>query len=338
MPHTILLTGGSGYLGQHVLTELLQSSPRSQIRVVDLRPAPFPSADIEADPRVEQYLEVDILDEEKLAPLFEGVDQVVHMASAISYSVKDRAWLESMNIWGTRIIASLALSHGVKRLVNISSMAALGYNDDPHAPVDESFRFDWKIARRQRKYYMLTKHLGDQEVALVQARGLNAVTIYPGLLFGPGNGVLAFKLIRAIRAGKIPFNLPGGINVVDVRDVARGIAAVVTGDIRNGKFLFTGRNLTYQELNSVIASQVNVSPPRRTLPRLLRSPLYGLLVPVEWLARKRLDMTAEILSSGFIYRYYDNGQAAASLGWKPRIPLPQTIADTLAWMEAHAIA
>ena len=123
---------------------------------------------------------------------------VIHLAGIVSFSLKDKALLEKVNIEGTKNMLLAAKENKVKQFIHISSVAALGYNDDPENPIDEDFKFDWEIAKRKKKYYMLTKHLADVEIEKNKG-SLNTVVLYPGLMFGPGDKTNSGRLISAIK-------------------------------------------------------------------------------------------------------------------------------------------
>ncbi len=335
---TVLLTGGCGFLGQHLVRDLLREFPEVHLRIIDLQPNPFARFNFSSDNRVEVRLGLDICDLQAIRDAFQGVEVVVHLAGLVSPSLKDRVALERVNVQGTRNVLRASREHDVSLFIHISSVAGLGYNNDPRHPADETFRFDWAVARRKNKYYMLTKHLADQEVEACRRDGSAAVILYPGLMFGPGDYRNTANMIRAVDQGKIPAIPPGGTNVADVRDVARGIVAVLKHDLRDGNYLLSGWNLTFKEIFHTIAGETGGKAPRLTLPRALRPLLYWVLRAGESIAGSRLDLSASELDSSFRYRYFDHSRARSSFGWSPSISFEQTIADTYAWMRENDLA
>lgn len=335
---TILLTGGCGFLGQHLSQALLTEFPDVHLRIIDLQPNPYPLVDLTSDPRVEIRTNLSICNLEAIQSAFHGVDVVVHLASLISQSLHDRECLHRANVLGTRNVLTASFRSGAALCIHIGSVAALGYMDDPNNPVDETFRFDWSLAESRHKYYMLTKHLADLEVEACRRKGLAAVILHPGLMFGPGDYRNTAKLIRAVSHNRVLFCTSGGNNVVDVRDIARGIVAVMQHGISSGDYLLAGWNLPFRELFRTIASETGGKAPRVTLPPSFRSPLYRLLLAWEYLAGKRLNLSASDLDSAFRYRYFDHSKAEKCFGWSPAIPFNQTIADAYAWMKDHDLA
>ncbi len=332
-PENILITGGCGFLGQHLLRHLIESfGDDIHIRVLDLNK---PATDIFDFPKyhnVEVVLGSDICDNEGISNHFAGIGLVIHLAGVVSFALKDKQLLHRVNVDGTRNVLRAAAGHNVDDFIHVSSVAAMGYNDDRDSPVNEDFRFDWRIAERKRKYYMLTKHLADVEVEKYIEDDHNCVILYPGLMFGPGDVTNSARLINAVRASRIPFNMPGGTNIVDVRDVARGIVTTIERDVTCGKFLLAGENLTFTDINRTIAEKLDVKPPSRRLPRPLCPLLFRLLLAWESISSKRLQLTADNLDSAAMFRYFDSSRAKQQLGWLGQIPFAQTIQDTIEWM------
>ncbi len=331
----VLITGGCGFLGQHLLahlTEPLNTGAIAGIDVLDLRPPAVALFDFDTNAAIRRLPNADIHDYEAISPAFAGVDCVIHLAGLVSFAWRDRDALHGVNVGGTANVVRAIREHGVRRFIHVSSVAALGYGDDPARPIDEDYRFDWSIAQRVGKFYMLTKHLADLEVSCIKGDA-SCVTLYPGLMFGPGDTTNSARLIEAICRGKVPFNMPGGTNIVDVRDVARGIASVLLQPDVTGHYLLSGWNLTFCEVNAIIARQLGVQAPRRMLGRWTRPFLVPVLRVVERIGR-RTELAADQLDSAYLFRYFDHSRAKQRLGWEPRIGFEQTIQDTIAWMRA----
>jgi len=329
----IVITGGCGFLGQFIVRQLLETGNCPLLKIIDLKANGAALFDFAGDKNVEIVLGADVCDYDSIVGEFTGADCVIHLAGVVSFSLKDELLLRSVNVDGTRNVLRAAHDNDVKCVIHVSSVAALGYNDDKDNPVNEEFGFDWSIAEKRKKFYMLTKHLADLEVAEFRRQGLNTVVVYPGLMFGPGDAANSARLIKAINSRKIPFNMPGGTNIVDVRDVAAGIVGIVKDGVNQGDYLLSGDNLTFGQSNRTIAEALATKPPALTLPRFLNGPLFRLLLLIESVSKKKLELTADNLDSAFKFRYFDNAKAKNQLGWQPQISFRQTIKDTIEWMK-----
>lgn len=329
----ILITGGCGFLGQYLTKDLLLEFHDLKIKILDLNPNPNPLFDFRHYPNVKMSINKDICDYHSIENEFKNVDLVIHLAGLVSYSLKDKELLERVNVQGTKNILEIVASNNIKNLLHISSSAALGYGDEKNKWIDENFDFDWNIARKRRKYYMLTKHFADVEVKKFINTGLNGVIIFPSAMFGPGDLANSSRLIKAIKNGNVLFNMPGGYSVIDVRDVSRGILAILQRGITRGEYLLTGHNLTCEEINRIIAEELSVRPPQLSLPRILSPLLFYPFLLFESISQSRPELTADNLDSAFKFRYFDNTKAKRELGWQPNFSFKRTIKDTINWMD-----
>lgn len=331
----VVITGGCGFLGQHLTKELIRVFPALKVRIVDLKPNPSPLFDFSNNPNVEILFNKNVCDY-SIKDDFKGVDAVIHLAGIVSFSLKDKELMEKVNVNGAKNLLKIVDENKIKLFLHISSVAALGYNDDRNKPIDETFKFDWDIAKSKKKFYMLTKYLADVEVEKARKKGLNMVIVYPGLMYGPGDLTNQSRFIKAMKDRKIPLNMPGGTNVIDVRDVARGIVTVLKKEVYGGDFLLSGYNLTFKEINQIIAGELGVKPPSITLPKskVLNSLMFYLMLFIESLA-KNIDLTADNIDSAFKFRYFDNSKAKNELGWEPKIRFEKTIKDMIIWMNKN---
>jgi nucleoside-diphosphate-sugar epimerase len=334
-PERILITGGCGFLGQYLTSDLLEALPGVKIKILDLKHNPNSIFDFNANPNVRIVTGKDIRDFDEIVNDFRDIDLVIHLAGLVSFSIKDRKLLNDINVLGTRNVLKAAVENKVRNFIHISSVTALGYNDDPNEPIDEDFQFDFSIAEKRKKFYMLSKHQADIEVKKHANQGLNAIIFYPGLMLGPGDTINSAKLVNAINSHKIPFNMPGGTNVIDVRDVSNGIVAAITKDICKGDFLLSGWNLTFTDINKTIALALAVFAPRKTLPRFLNPVLFKFLQLIETLSKNKLELTADNLDSAFKFRYFDNSRAKNTLDWSPQITFWETVNDIIEWMNKN---
>ncbi|MCK4667279.1 NAD-dependent epimerase/dehydratase family protein [Candidatus Dependentiae bacterium] len=332
-----LITGGCGFLGQHLVNDLVNEFSDLKIKILDLKPNPKPLFDFSDNPNVEVSLQKDICDYGSIENEFMNIDLVIHLVGLISFSLKDKELLEKVNILGTKNILKAISSNKIKNLIHISSVAALGYRDDKNEAINETYDYDWNIAKKRKKYYMLTKHLADIEIENYIKEGLNAVILYPGLMFGPGDLTNSSKLIRAIKYRRIPFNMPGGTNVIDVRDVSAGIVAILRKGIYDGNYLLSGYNLTIKDVNNIIAKELGVKPPKLTLLRILGSIMFNLVLVIESKVSRELEVAADNIDSAFKFRYFNNLKAKRELEWSPKISFRKTINDTIKWMDENGL-
>ena len=332
----ILITGGCGFLGQYVIQTLLSTIPNISIKVVDIKDRYLKLFDYGCND-VEFIIGKNISDYNSIRQEFVGVDAVIHLAGLVSFSYVDRDLLREVNVLGTRSVLRASEEAKVSKFLHISSVAAFGYTNDPNVLAEENFLFDWEIAKRKKKYYMLSKYEADQEVLATCKRGFNATIVAPGLMLGPGDFANSVKLIRAIAEKKIPFNPPGGTNIVDVRDVACGIVQLLQQPKGRPVYFLSGENLTLEEVHRVIAGHLKTDPPRFKLPRCLRDPLFLFTLFLEKTRREKISLSADNIDSAFCFRYFSNKRAFEDIRWAPKISFSETIHQTIEWMKTHGL-
>ena len=343
----VLVTGGCGFLGKYLVKDLLEKDSDARVRVTDLVRSKEGLPEYMQGPRVELALGKDVRSYMDMRESFDDVDLVYHLAGLVSFWRKDKKRLHEINVGGTENVIKCALEAGVDKHVHVSSVAALGYDGGYYArsgvAVDEKHKFDWHWAENLKKDYMMSKRRADLKVhQAVDEKGLPGVIAYPGLMLGPGDLNNSIKLIGAINDGKVPFNMPGGTNVLDVRDVSRGLVGMAEkGRVGEG-YLLSGHNLSFSEMNEEISNALGVEAPRKTIPMCL-SPLFHFIGGLEifegrgLLGKLQVPIPADSVDSSFKFRYFDNSKARRELGWEPEIEFGKTIEDSVEWARAEGV-
>ncbi len=305
----ILVTGATGMIGSALVRRLVASGER-----VAIYRRSSSSTDLlgEVSGQVDHRLG-DMTDIESIHKAFAGIDVVFHVAGHIGFGgrgTEDR--LRKVNVEGTAHIVNAGLEHGIDRLVATSSMAAFGKPKDPDELIDE--QTDGRPADGISAY-ALSKYGGELEVQRGIAEGLDAVIVNPALVFGEGrSGENTWRLVEAVRDGRLPGYPPGGTNVVDVLDVVEGhIQALHLGKCGERYFLGS-ENLSWREIMTTLAHALGVSPPRFRIPPflILSSGLFMQSVARLLGTEPRLSLEAARLS--IKGRRYSNLKAKTELG------------------------
>jgi dihydroflavonol-4-reductase len=324
----VLITGGFGFLGRHLVERLLDLHP-IDLSVTDIQAAPSERRD-----GVSYTGGVNILDAATIREAVAGADAVIHLAGLVSFWSGDRDRLYEVNQMGTRNVAEACAHARVKRLLHVSSVAAIGFNDREDVPIDEAYPFDWSSAAG--KDYMLSKKAAEGELLTAARAGVSVVTANPGALYGPGDRT-NIGLFQAIRARRLPVVLPGGTNVVDARDVARGLLMLLLSDARDERFILGGHNLRITEIVRTISRVLRVPVAPRLIPRRLHGPICFAAKQLERVLPGSPKLTSDHVDSAFRFRYFSSAKAARVLGWRARIPFARAVADAAAEMEAAGL-
>jgi dihydroflavonol-4-reductase len=314
-----LVTGGTGFVGLHVAKELARRGDELRLLVRE-------QSDTEPLKGVEFERAVgDVTDRDAVRKAMKGVERVFHVAGTTSMRSRARDRVFQVNVQGTRNVMEEALRAGVLRAVLTSSSSAVGAAK-PGETIDESQPF---TVGRLGIAYINSKHEAELVSMRVAAKGLGVVIVNPSFVLGPDDpnpSGTSNALVRRLLLRRIPGYLDGAINVVDVRDVARGhVLADERGD-DGERYLLTGRNFTLQRLFADLSRIADVPPPAvRMQGRLVVAGVSAME-----LMGLRLPTSVDEVRSGTQWFTYRNDKAREKLGWEPR-PHEETLDDTVCW-------
>lgn len=232
---------------------------------------------------------------------------------------RDREAVFDLNVRGTRVLLEEALAAGVERVVHTSSVAAIGVAK-PGGTLDEAATFN---AAHLGIAYVNSKHEAEVEALRIGARGLPVVVVNPSFVFGPEDPTgTSMGLVRRFLQRRIPLYVDGALNIVDVRDVARG-------------HLLAARNFTLDRLFADLSRISGVEAPGLKLP----GPLVLAALNAGGRLGVKLPSEPDEVRSAMQWWTYKNTKAKRELGFKPR-PHEETLVDAVRWQtEAlnHAI-
>jgi len=316
-----LVTGATGFVGLHVARELAHRGDELRLLV---RPESNtePLEGIDFEPATG-----DVTDRDAVRRAMRGVERVFHVAGTTSMRSRDRLRVFEVNVEGTRNVFEEALSAGVERAVLTSSSSAVGAAT-PGETIDEQQPF---TVGRLGVAYINSKHDAELAAMRTAAKGLSVVIVNPSFVLGPDDpnpSGTSNALIRRLLLRRIPGYVDGAINIVDVRDVARGhLLADELGETSE-RYLLTGRNFTLQRLFADLSRIAGVpTPPVRMHGRLVVMGVEGME-----LAGIRLPTSADEVRSGTQWFTYRNDKAREMLGWEPR-PHEETLEDAVRWQQ-----
>lgn len=197
MPLTVLITGGAGFIGRHLIDELLSEDTLlevGELRVFDCNPLPkdVPRA---SDPRL-QVIRGDIRREDQLAEVVRGVDLIFHLAAVVDWGALPPKEILDINVGGTRRILAAARRRGVRALVHASSIDAV-YDGEEHLDIDESFPYPGRYAST----YCESKALGEQLALDAHGDELRTCALRPSDVYGPADPFHLEALSEMARSG-----------------------------------------------------------------------------------------------------------------------------------------
>lgn len=327
----VLVTGGTGLLGSHLLFRLsLENEPIRAIyrdvskieHVKRLFQYYSPDRHIELFNRI-TWVEGDILDIVSLEEALINVETVYHCAGFVSFVKKHFHQLIKVNREGTANVVNCSIQAGVKKLCYVSSTAAIG--GEPGDRVTENTQ--WKDAIK-RNGYSISKYSAEKEVWRGVEEGLDCIIVNPSVIFGAGFwDESSLTIFRTIHKG-LRFYTPGSNAFVDARDVADIMVRLCKSDIKNQRFLCVGHNMKFKDLLSNIAVHLGKNPPTILTPKWL----MGLTWRFSWLLAKFRGKAAAVTrataKTAFCSMKYDNKKVKDQLHFEFR-PFEDTIQNTI---------
>ncbi len=307
----ILITGATGFLGSHLCRRLnceghevtIFRRPTSNIA---------PLRGLELNQTIG-----DITDAEALNRAIKGQEVVVHAAAHLAYWGSLRDLQTRTNVEGSRNVATACSRYGVKRLLHVSSVAAIGIPSDPDRPADEAFPFNLEQSGLN---YHISKWRAEQEVLKQVADGMDAVIVNPGSLWGPfGNRVRGSELIENVRRHRVVPYFQGGMNVVHVDDVVDGIMSALRQGRKGERYILGGENLTFLQIAELAALRLRLRRTFIQLPSLVTGVAAMLVEPTGRFLGKRPRITYEIHYCSNRYQFYASGKARSELEYHPRL-------------------
>lgn len=254
----VLVTGASGFLGGELVKQLVANG--ESVRVI--KRANSNLTYLQNIIHKIDIVEADILDVPSLEIAFEGVEKIYHSAAVIGY---DASYYDSMyktNIEGTANVVNMALDKGVKKLLHISSIAAIG--GKPNELIDEETKWE---KNEWTTHYGITKMLAEREVYRGISEGLDAVIVNPGIIIGIGNDEhkSLIQLFKRIANKKMPFYTTGTNGFIDVEDVVKASIQLMNSTVSAERFILINENISFKNYFEKIAKATNVEAPKKAL-------------------------------------------------------------------------
>jgi dihydroflavonol-4-reductase len=324
-----LVTGGTGFVGANVARELVAAG--ETVRVLAR-----PGGDRRAlDGVAVEFVEGDLLDPASLRRAVRGVRTVYHVAADYRLWAPDPSVLYRTNVDGTRAVLEAAGEAGVGRIVYTSSVGALGIPKDGRPGTEDT---PVSLADMVGDYKR-SKFLGEQVALELARRGLPVVVVNPSAPVGPWDvkPTPTGQMIVDFMRGRMIATVDTGLNVVHVRDVARGHLLAAERGKPGERYILGHRDLPLNEIFGILADLTGRRPPRFRVPyalawigaacfevaaRLTRRPPAVPLTAVR-MARKRM--------------YFSAARAVRELGL-PQTDVRVALGDAVAWFQAHGYA
>mgnify|MGYP000680324584 FL=1 len=329
--HTV--TGATGLLGAHLVVHLLQQ--QKQVRVVHRASSQLgilkkvlgyyhPKVQEQFD-KIE-FAEADLLDLPALEQALQGTDYLYHCAAVVSFAPADKARMLDENPTGTANLVNLALHLGIKKLMHVSSVAALGRKEGQQHFDEESH---W-VESKNNSAYAKSKYLAELEVWRAHEEGLNLVIVNPSIIIGPGPWQSGSAALFSRIAQGFKFYTQGVNAYVDARDVAAIMEQLMHSEIDGERFVVAAENWTYQKFFASVAHALGVKAPSIEVKPWMSNLAWRIEKLKSWLTGKKPMITKETASTALQACYYENQKVRQALNFEFR-PLEQSVQEIAAF-------
>jgi len=268
-----------------------------------------------------QWLEADILDIISLEDAMEDTDVVIHSAAIVSFLRKDRKAMYHTNIEGTANVVNAALEKKVRKLVHISSVAAVGRTASGGHVNEEKKWEDVKI----NTHYAISKHKSELQVWRGFGEGLETVILNPSTILGFGNWNNGSSAIFKNVFEEFKWYAPGTNGFVDVADVARAAVLLMESSVSGERFIVNGDNWPFKRLQDTIAENFSKKKPTRKTNATLLGIAWRLEKIKSWFTGRRPLLTKESARVAVSKTYFDTDKIREALPGFSFTPLEKTI-------------
>jgi nucleoside-diphosphate-sugar epimerase len=327
----ILVTGGTGLVGSHLLFDLCKSGER--VRAIKRRESSvvnvkkvfeYYTSDAALLLKNIEWVDANLLDVYSLTDAMQDVTKVFHCAAMVSFEPKRAEEMMMINSEGTANMINAALAKGIKKFCHISSIATIGNAENGALADEETF---WKSSP-ENSNYSISKYAAEREVWRAAAEGLDMVIVNPSLIIGAGNWQQSSSNIFSKAYKGIKFYTEGSTGFVDVRDVSALMILLMKSEIKNQRFLLSSENKSFQSFFNLIHQEFNKPKPKIKAGKLLSSFAWRAEKISCLLSGEAPLITKETVNSAHRVSRFSNEKILKTFPDFKFIPVEQSIKDT----------
>ncbi len=324
------VTGATGFLGSHVAHVLVEQG-------ADLRLLVRSTSNLKnLEGLNAETATGDLRDPASLQKAMAGCETVFHVAADYRLWVRDPAEMYRSNVEGTRAVLEAARKNGVRNVVYTSTVATIGFTGNGH-PADE----DSPVSLAEMiGHYKRSKFMAEQ-VALEAGQGaMRVVTVNPTTPIGEQDikPTPTGRIVVDFLKRKFPAYVETGLNLVDVRECARGHITAMEKGNSGERYILGGENLTLKQILDKLAAISGLPSPTVKLPYAVA---YVAGAVDEMFSGRLLGRepraTIETVRMGKKKMWATSGKAERELGWKT-IPVDGALRRAVEWFQANGYA
>lgn len=322
----ILITGGTGFLGTHLVRQFLDAG------VKNLRVMASSVPNWMTDAGVEPFAG-SVTRREDVANATKNCEAIYHLAGKVSFAYDGAAQMNRIHVEGTRLLCEAAKENKVKNFILASSSGTSAITEDGTI-VDETYPQPVEILSKWA-YYASKYYQEKTALRYFQDKGERLVMLNPSLLLGSGDDRLSStKIVLEFMSKKFPYTPSGGVNFVDARDAATAFMNALDKGRHNERYLLGAVNWTVQEFFGRLERLSGVSAPMISVPKSVAVFGSNLISNLYKSFDKAAPFEASEVEMGEYFWYFDSSKAEEELGFTTRDP-QETLQDTIKYLREN---
>jgi dihydroflavonol-4-reductase len=315
----ILVTGASGFVGQH-LVRLLSSKGMKVRALYNNTPPGKNLIGLEGV----HWVKCDLLDVYDVEEAIQDIVEIYHCAGIVSFDPSDKEQLLHFNVESTANLVNQALEQSIRKFIFISSVAALGRSEDEHTEITEEEQWE---ESKYNSAYGLSKHLAEMEVWRGIGEGLNAAIVNPATILGTGDWDKGSARLIKVVDREFPFYTMGVTAWVDVNDVVNAAYLLMNSDIEAERFIISAGNYSFREIFTQMAHALGRKPPHIKANALIAGLVWRWNALRKALTGRTVTVTKETARTAQRTSTYSNKKFLEYFPQFTYTPIHQTIAD-----------
>ena len=322
----ILITGGTGFLGTHLVRQFLDTGAKNLRVMASSVPEWMTDAGVEA-------FAGSVTKKEDVAEATKNCEAIYHLAGKVSFAYDGAAQMNRIHVEGTRLLCEAAKENKVKNFILASSSGTSAITEDGEI-TDETYPQPVEILTKWA-YYASKYYQEKTALRVFQDKGERLVILNPSLLLGAGDERLSStKVVLDFMAKKLPITPTGGLSFVDARDAAGAFLNALDKGKHGERYLLGAVNWTVAEFFGRLERLSGVSAPLLKVPKAVAIAGSNFISSLYKTFDKSAPFEASEVEMGEYFWYFDSAKAVEELDFTVRDPM-ETLQDTIKYLREN---
>ena len=322
----ILITGGTGFLGTHLVRQFLESGAKN------LRVMASSVPEWMTDSGVEPFVG-SVTNKEDVSAATKNCEAIYHLAGKVSFAYEGAAQMNKIHVEGTRLLCQAAKENKVKNFILASSSGTSAVSETPEI-LDETYPQPVSILTKWA-YYASKYYQEKTALRAFADKGERLVILNPSLLLGSGDERLSStKVVLDFMAKKLPITPSGGINFVDAQDAANAFLNALNMGRNRERYLLGAANWTVSEFFGRLERLTGISAPMLKVPKSMAIAGSNFISSLYKTFDKSAPFEASEVEMGEYFWFFDSSKAEEELNFTTRDP-QETLQDTIKYLREN---